>query len=561
MSWEWPVGTGPATANELEITEQLHRELTLARELALAVGAAETVDAAMELTLREFCQATGWAIGEAWLSDGEDLVLSSVWHEASTRLEGFDASMVGTRVPKSLGIPGHALESKTPVWMRNVASDPRFLRASLAKRYGIGAGMAVPVLSGELVVAVLVFFVAEPREEDEHLIDLVSAVSAQIGSLVMRKQAEEAGRQSEEQLRAIADTAVDAIVSADSKGRITYFNRAAEQIFGHASPDVIGEPLKMLMPERFHAAHDHGFERFLATGESHVIGQRVELAGLRGDGTEFPLELALSSWRAGDAVYFTALLRDVTDRRAAEQVLRQSDMMKTALLRSVSHDLRSPLTAIVAAGESSASPSIGEESRRELASVIVKEATRLSRLVDKLLDLSRLQGGAAAPKKMSCSIEEILQAALYQTDGHGKGFEIEIDPDLPGVLADAAQLERAFANLLENASRFSGGHPVRVKVDQEVERLLVCIVDRGPGLAPDKLDEIFEPFYRAPELEATHQGSGLGLAIVKGFIEANGGRVWAESDGLGAGTTFSVELPLEPASGDSVTTEGAPTTA
>jgi two-component system sensor histidine kinase KdpD len=297
------------------------------------------------------------------------------------------------------------------------------------------------------------------------------------------------------------------------------------------------------MPERFRPAHERGFARFLETGEAHVIGRRIEFAGLRKDGTEFPLEIALASWTAGGGRYFTGMLRDISERRRNEEALRQSDALKTALLRSVSHDLRSPLTAIVAAGESSGSPAIDAEGRRELASVIVGEASRLSRLVDKLLDLSRLQGGAALPRRVQCSVEELVYAAIEQLHEPDERFELAIPPELPGVLADATQLERAFVNLLENSTRFAGTDPVVVSAHAQDGNLVITVTDRGPGVPAEDRERIFEPFFRSAQNQGDHPGSGLGLAIVRGFVEANGGSVWAEPAGE-RGTTFVVSLPV-----------------
>jgi two-component system sensor histidine kinase KdpD len=269
----------------------------------------------------------------------------------------------------------------------------------------------------------------------------------------------------------------------------------------------------------------------------------VELAGRKKNGEEFPAEIALATWSDGSDVFFTGVLRDITERRRAEEAMKQSDSLKTALLRSVSHDLRSPLTAIVAAGESSGSPSLGIEGRRELASVIVSEASRLSKLVDKLLDLSRLQGGAASPRRVQCSIEEIIDTALEQLPSADDQFEVAIGSELPCVLADATQLERALVNLFENASRFSGEQSVEVSATTFDGDVMVRVSDRGPGIPEEERERVFEPFFRGSEGHASHAGSGLGLAIVKGFIEANGGRVWAECPGEGA--TFVVRLPAQ----------------
>jgi two-component system sensor histidine kinase KdpD len=243
-----------------------------------------------------------------------------------------------------------------------------------------------------------------------------------------------------------------------------------------------------------------------------------------------------------------ALDREALQREVVEsQALRRGDDLKTALLRAVSHDLRSPLTAIATAGEALSSPSLTEAERGELAAAVTGEAQRLSRLVDKLLDLSRLQGGAAAPRPDWISVEEVLRVAIDETP-HAAGFNVGIDRDLPLVRADAAQLERAFANLLENAARYGGEHPIAVRARAVGHRLLIRVVDRGRGIERRELERVFEPFYRAPEVRGDgHVGSGLGLAVVRGFVEANGGRVWAESL-PGQGTTFVVELPIESAS-------------
>jgi two-component system sensor histidine kinase KdpD len=245
------------------------------------------------------------------------------------------------------------------------------------------------------------------------------------------------------------------------------------------------------------------------------------------------------------AILGVALDREALQQDAVEtRALRRSDEIKTALLRAVSHDLRSPLTAIATAGEALASPNLTDEEREELAASVGSEADRLSRLVDKLLDLSRLQGGQADPRREWCSVDEVLRVAIAETP-HPAGFNVGIDPDLPLVRADAVQLERAFANLLENAARYGGDHPVAVRARVVGHRMLVRIVDRGPGIHGRELERIFEPFYRSPERAADgHVGSGLGLAVVRGFVEANGGRVWAESL-PGQGTTFVVELPVE----------------
>jgi two-component system sensor histidine kinase KdpD len=246
-----------------------------------------------------------------------------------------------------------------------------------------------------------------------------------------------------------------------------------------------------------------------------------------------------------EALLAAALEREALQEEVVEtHALRRSDEIKTALLRSVSHDLRTPLTAIVTAGEMLSSPGIGDAERAELAGAVSAEAERMSDLVDKLLDLSRLHAGAAVPRRDWCSIEELLEVALDNLRGGRAGFVLSVERGMPLIRADAIQIERALANLLENAARFNGGHPVSVRARAVGHRIAIRIVDRGPGLPREELERVFEAFYRGRDDRSPHTGSGLGLAIARGFIEANGGRVWAESL-PGQGSTFAVELPLD----------------
>ena len=221
--------------------------------------------------------------------------------------------------------------------------------------------------------------------------------------------------------------------------------------------------------------------------------------------------------------------------------LRRSEAVKTAVLRAVSHDLRSPVTAMVAAGAAVRAPNLTDAERDELGGLVVDEGARLARLIDDLLDLSKLEAHTAAPRLAECSVEEVIDAALAAQPPEAS-IDVRIDPEVQPVRADFVQIERVLANLLENARRYSDGEPVIIRARPVGDRVIIRVIDRGPGIAPADQDRIFEPFYQADSAGATHSGSGLGLAIAKGFVEANGGRIWVEST-PGSGSTFVVELP------------------
>jgi two-component system sensor histidine kinase KdpD len=241
-------------------------------------------------------------------------------------------------------------------------------------------------------------------------------------------------------------------------------------------------------------------------------------------------------------------------QRVETEALRRSDDIKTALLRAVSHDLRTPLTSVVAAGHALGSDTLEAGERAELSESVVSEATRLADLVDKLLDLSRLQAGAAPPRTDWVSIEDLVTVAA-EARGEPIDYRLTVEPGVPEIRADAAQLERALANLLENAHRYSGEEPVHVHVRLSGDRVLVSVVDQGPGIALAEQPRIFEPFYRGshPPVRGASAGvgSGLGLAIVKGFVEANGGTIAVHSL-PGQGTSFVVSLPVADAAAEAV---------
>jgi two-component system sensor histidine kinase KdpD len=238
-----------------------------------------------------------------------------------------------------------------------------------------------------------------------------------------------------------------------------------------------------------------------------------------------------------------AVDRDKLEHEAVEaEALRRSDTVKTTLLRAVSHDLRSPLTAIRAAADALASEQVelDEAGRVVLVDTIRGETERLEHLVANLLDLSRLQAGAAQPKPELWSVDGLISQALAAVRGSER-VDVSFAHDVPSVRVDGAHIQRVLANLLENALRFSpDGERIQVRVTSTRKEAIIRVVDRGPGLPEGELERVFEPFHR---VGADGQGAGLGLAIARGFAEANGGRVWAESR-PGQGTSVALALPV-----------------
>jgi len=246
-----------------------------------------------------------------------------------------------------------------------------------------------------------------------------------------------------------------------------------------------------------------------------------------------------------------AELAELREREAAAlagevleaEALRRSDAIKTAVLHAVSHDLRSPLTAIVAAASVLANSELllADGDRVELISTIRSEADRLDRIVGNLLDMSRLDGGVAAAHPELWPPEELVGRAVEQAGPEAERIVVDIDVDAPPVRVDAVQIERVLVNLLDNALKFSPpGSPVHVRAEERDEELLLHVVDQGPGVAAGEREAVFAPFRRGDGVVV--RGAGLGLAIARGFSEANGARVWAEDDPWGG--HFVLALPV-----------------
>jgi two-component system, OmpR family, sensor histidine kinase KdpD len=271
-------------------------------------------------------------------------------------------------------------------------------------------------------------------------------------------------------------------------------------------------------------ASEHAYD--LAAGERHV-GRLVLEPPVEPDGDVMArLRPMLAS-----------LLATAIDR---EQV-RRSDAAKTAVLRSVSHDLRSPITAIMTASDvlENAAESVSPEERDELLASIRLQGRRLERAVGNLLDLSRLEAGAATPAPELWTVDGLVARALEAIGPENERVDVSTPYDLPPVQVDPTQLEHVLVNLLDNALKFSPPiDRIEVRAEQQDEDVILRVIDRGHGIPRHEHDRIFEAFSHG----ASSDGSGLGLAIARGFAQVNGGRLWVESE-PGRGSTFALALP------------------
>jgi PAS domain S-box-containing protein len=299
-------------------------------EQAVARSLAETADPhdALARALRAIGESLGWRLGAVWEpAAGRPEVLACVetWHAAGAEVETFEATSRDTVLVAGEGLPGRVWDSGEPAWIADVLTDDNFPRAAAARQAGLHAAFCFPVRSARGVLGVIEFFTGEPRWLDAELLATMSTLGDQIGQAVERRRDAEALRAKEARHRAMLDAALDCVVTMDHEGRVLDFNPAAERCFGYRSDQVAGrEMAEVIVPPELRERHRRGLERYVAGEEPVLLDRRVEITGMRADGTTFPVELTITRIDVPGPPTFTGYLRDITDRKAAEAELRAS---------------------------------------------------------------------------------------------------------------------------------------------------------------------------------------------------------------------------------------------
>jgi PAS domain S-box-containing protein len=350
---------------------------------------------------------------------------------------------------------------------------------------------------------------------------------------------------------------IDGIITIDERGHIESFNPAAEKLFGYVRAEVVGRNVNMLMPEPYHAQHDSYVSNYLQTGHAKIIGLGREVVGKRKDGSTFPMELAVSEFRIGEHRYFTGIVRDITERKRLEQELRQrldelaeADRQKNDFLAMLAHELRNPMAPMRNALHLMTMPGIDAEMAGQAQGMMERQLDQLVRLVDDLLDISRIIRGKIELHKdvfdIATAVMRAVETAqpIIEAQGHGLSIELPEQPVL--VEADLIRLSQVIANLLTNAAKYTD-HAGRISLTAKSEdgQAAVIIRDSGIGITREMLPRIFDLFVQGDRSLARSQGGlGIGLTLVKRLVEMHGGTVSATSAGISKGSEFIVRLPL-----------------
>jgi PAS domain S-box-containing protein len=488
----------------------------------------------------------------------------------------------------------HELSAERVIAATEARND--FRTAEFAPRYlrplGIASRLDAPIQSGGRMVGVIchehVGAVHEWTLEEQQFANSMANLVSLALEATERLQAESALRKSEERVRSIIDTALDAAIGMDEGGHILDWNRRAETIFGWTREEAVGRELgDTIIPPQYRDAHRRGLQHFLKSGEGPVLNKRIEITGLRRDGSEFPIELAISPLKTATGYEFNAFVQDISERKQAEDDLRgakesaeAANRAKSQFLANMSHEIRTPMNGVLGMIDLMLATTLTSKQRR-FAETVRQSGHNLLQIVNEILDFAKVEAGKLTLEQVDFdvyeTIEEVIDLVAERAQAKGLTLACEIDERVPVMLkGDPGRLRQILINLLGNAIKFTehGEVVVRVQVVAEspdtpqsddsvaVEteqglvldslspvpmcHIRVSVTDTGIGIPTHAQANIFEPFAQGDgSTTRKYGGTGLGLAIVKQLAEMMHGSVAVESiPGRGSTFTFTARLQM-----------------
>ena len=360
------------------------------------------------------------------------------------------------------------------------------------------------------------------------------------GQSTCQKGAEEALRASEERFQSVVESATDAIVLADHQGNIISWNRAAERLFGYTAEEVAGQPLTILMPARYREAHQHGVERMRSNGGSRVIGKTLELHGLKKDGTEFPLELSLGTWKMRERTFYSGIIRDITERKQLQDRLIQAEKLASlgTLVSGMAHEINNPIQGIMGMAElvlDEQDPANVREYTRD----IIAYSKHIASVVR---DFACYARSNAHEDEVDVDLCERLAEAVKMVRRCPHFGQVEVVTQfqpIPHLRARRVEIDQIFVNLLSNAVQAMDGRGrLELATQSQGGTMTVRISDTGCGIPKALMNQIFDPFFTTKD---PGKGTGLGLSIVYQIVNKYCGTIGIES-AEGKGSTFTVQF-------------------
>ncbi len=509
---------------ELKSTDARPTLLRVEHAVALTLAETESGPETYPNVLDAIGTMLGWPIGAVWelTPSGDSLHCVELWEAAGERAAQFRTLSEHLALAPGEGLPGRVWLSGEPVWIADVPTDANFPRANAAAVAGLRAAFGFPIKSDGAFLGVMEFFTREVREPDELLLASAAILGSQIGQVVVRRKAEDAVYASEARNRAILDSALDAVITMNHRGDVLEFNRAAEQIFGYARTEAIGrEMAELIVPSSLRGRHRRGLARYLETETANVLDTRLEITALHADGREFPVELTITRIALPGPATFTGFIRDITDRRRADNELKESrariveaaDEERRRIEHNL-HDGAQPQLVSLALTMRNALESLEDEP--DVARLLLEQADgQLAVAIDELRELAHgIHPAVLSQRGLRPALESLAARSPH-------AVRIEIPGErLPALVEVAAYY--LVAEALTNAVKHAQASSASIRVAAEDGLVVIEIADDGIGGA------------------TVERGSGLlGLAD---RVAALGGQLTVDSP-PGAGTRVRAEIP------------------
>ncbi|HEY7334617.1 MAG TPA: ATP-binding protein [Bryobacteraceae bacterium] len=392
---------------------------------------------------------------------------------------------------------------------------------------------------------------------------------------MQQKRPQRKAEGAERRFRELLEAAPDAIMQVDEAGRIVLLNRVAESMFGYGREELLGKSVEMLLPGNLRESHAAQRAEYLSQPATRPMGVGVNLHGLRKDGSLFPVEISLSPSKSEEGYLVTAIIRDITSRKEAEEKLRalqqtyireltatnrelelrnrqieRADRLKSEFLASMSHELRTPLHTVIGFSELLAEELEGplNDKQKRFVDHIHRDANHLLELINDILDLSKIEAGRLELRPEAFDLSAAVEESLASFRALSEAKSIAISTELPSdvtIEADRLRFKQIVVNLLSNAVKFTpeGG---RIRIDARADNgaAVVSVADTGIGIPKEARTAIFDKFYQIGETtKGVREGTGLGLAITKRLVEEHGGTIELESE-PGKGSRFTFTVPL-----------------
>ena len=430
--------------------------------------------------------------------------------------------------------------------------------------------IGIPLKTPTKTVGVLVLqHYSNENVYTEHDIQFLYSAGSKIAIAIERKQSEAELRESENLLRSITNSAHDAIIMIDSEGLITFWNPAAERIFGYSADEAVGVNLhNLIVPSRFHEAHFTAFPEFQRSGKGDAVGKTLDLEAIRKDGVEISVQVSLSAIKLNNRWHGVGVLRDVTDQKKTEQALvkamheaEMANKFKSIFLANMSHEIRTPLNAIIGFSQLMNRDKMLSDQQKEYNISIIRAGEHLLSLINDILELSKIEAGRVVLNPANIDLHSLLSDIQMmfseRTQSKNLQFLCEKDDDLPQfIYVDESKLRQIFLNLIGNALKFTeeGGIAVRVRVvtaANSTKMLVVEVQDSGPGILPEEMEILFRPFEQTSSGINKGSGTGLGLALSQELALLMGGDISVTSE-IGKGSIFTFQVEINVGNADSI---------